>query len=141
MPQQRWYVQVMGEMTGPFAWSELVKMSTNGRLSPGEMVKHHAGSWMVAASIPGLFDGAAAAVPVANDPAPATVPHGVPVFGRMPNAAPQVPRALQERAASLDIRSRPPDSNMTDESKSDPLALIVWALIIIGFVALAARFS
>jgi hypothetical protein len=53
-----WYVARDKQKVGPFVWSQLLKMASDGTLQPAEMLlQEGATKWSAAATIPGLFSG------------------------------------------------------------------------------------
>jgi len=55
-----WFVQIMGEMVGPYSNAEFKRLADTGRVQPDSPVaRDRVGPWVMAAAVKGLFDGAA----------------------------------------------------------------------------------
>lgn len=52
---REWYVEVMGEMVGPYTPSELHRLVDNGTLTPEMNIRQHGNQWTIAASAEWLF--------------------------------------------------------------------------------------
>ncbi len=115
-----WYCRISGEEDGPLTAGQLRAMVNEGRLTPGDAVRHgRLGAWVPAASVKGLF--AVTAEPATELPAPplpseASHParprpllRAVPMVEEPP-ALPPNPgkkRLTEHRDAGLDLTSMP----------------------------------
>jgi hypothetical protein len=49
------YVQVMGQESGPYAATDLQNMVTSGQVKPTTMIRQGQGNWFPAQDLPGLY--------------------------------------------------------------------------------------